>query len=140
MSKSYLQPGTSGLIIEETAFPPSCIPHEMSQFIFVTTWDASRFYCPLSTTFTNFAITTQVLDPMGKLAYFKKNWPEHLHEDVLACAKKVVCSCVICISRWSVRKVTCLLSHKYLHSARAVDLRQTYASTCLLLLLCVSLP
>jgi hypothetical protein len=40
MSKSYLQPGTSGLIIEETVFPPSCIPPEMSQFTFVTAWDA----------------------------------------------------------------------------------------------------
>ena len=24
------------------------------------------------------------------MAYFKKNWPENLHAEVLACAKKVV--------------------------------------------------
>jgi hypothetical protein len=31
-----------------------------------------------------------VLDPTGKMAYFKKNWPAHLHADVLACAEEVV--------------------------------------------------
>lgn len=32
-----------------------------------------------------------VLDPTGKMLYFKKNWPEHLQDDVLACAERVVC-------------------------------------------------
>lgn len=32
-----------------------------------------------------------VLDPTGKMLYFKKNWPEHLQDDVLACAEWVVC-------------------------------------------------
>jgi hypothetical protein len=29
----------------------------------------------------------QVLNPMGTMAYFKKNWPKDLQEDVLACAE-----------------------------------------------------
>jgi hypothetical protein len=33
-----------------------------------------------------------VLDPMGKMAYFKKHWPEDLQDDVLSCAEKVVCA------------------------------------------------
>jgi hypothetical protein len=28
---------------------------------------------------------TKVLDPTSKMAYFKKNWPEHLQDEVLAC-------------------------------------------------------
>ena len=32
----------------------------------------------------------KVLDPASKMAYFKKNWPEHLQDKVLACAEKVV--------------------------------------------------
>jgi hypothetical protein len=31
-----------------------------------------------------------VLDPTSKMAYFKKHWPEHLHDDVLSCAENVV--------------------------------------------------
>ena len=35
-------------------------------------------------------IFNAVLDPSGKMAYFKKNWPENLHSDVLATAEKIV--------------------------------------------------
>jgi hypothetical protein len=35
-------------------------------------------------------IYNTVLDPTRKMAYFKKNWPAHLHADVLACAEEVV--------------------------------------------------
>jgi hypothetical protein len=31
-----------------------------------------------------------VLNPVGKMAYFKKNWLEELQDDVLACAERVV--------------------------------------------------
>jgi hypothetical protein len=40
---------------------------------------------------------------MGKMAYFKKNWPEELQDDVLVCAEQVV--------RYSTFSHTCL-SHK----------------------------
>jgi hypothetical protein len=28
---------------------------------------------------------------MGKMAYFKKYWPENIQDEVLACAEAVVC-------------------------------------------------
>src|ERR1700683_4460922 len=28
---------------------------------------------------------------MSKLSYFKKNWPDHLQSEVLACAERIVC-------------------------------------------------
>lgn len=31
-----------------------------------------------------------VLDPVGKMVYSKRHWPEHLHEDVLSTAEEVV--------------------------------------------------
>jgi hypothetical protein len=31
-----------------------------------------------------------VLDPMGKMAYFKKHWSADLCDEVLACAEEVV--------------------------------------------------
>jgi hypothetical protein len=34
--------------------------------------------------------TTAVLDPVGKMAYFKRHWPENLHDKVLTTAEKVV--------------------------------------------------
>lgn len=34
---------------------------------------------------------TSVLDPTGKMSYFKKNWPEELQTEVRTCAEKVVC-------------------------------------------------
>jgi hypothetical protein len=33
---------------------------------------------------------TSVLNPTGKMAYFKKHWPEDLHNDVLSAAEEVV--------------------------------------------------
>lgn len=31
-----------------------------------------------------------MLDPTAKMSYFKKQWPEHLQDDVLSCAEGVV--------------------------------------------------
>jgi hypothetical protein len=35
-------------------------------------------------------ILNVVLDPTAKMAYFKKNWPEDLHDNVLSCAEEIV--------------------------------------------------
>jgi hypothetical protein len=35
-------------------------------------------------------IVNVVLDAIAKVAYFKKNWPENLHDNVLSCAKEFV--------------------------------------------------
>jgi hypothetical protein len=35
-------------------------------------------------------IENAVLDPTAKMAYFKRNWPEDLHDNVLLCAEEVV--------------------------------------------------
>ncbi|KIM87794.1 hypothetical protein PILCRDRAFT_85648 [Piloderma croceum F 1598] len=35
-------------------------------------------------------IMAMLLDPTGKMAYFKKHWPENLQDEVLACAEGVV--------------------------------------------------
>lgn len=32
---------------------------------------------------------------MGKMAYFKKHWPEDLQEEVIACAEQEVCSMML---------------------------------------------
>jgi hypothetical protein len=49
--------------------------------------------------FNFFIYRISVLDPMGKMTYFKKNWPEELQDDVLVCAERVVCNSVIAPSR-----------------------------------------
>ncbi|KAN0120573.1 Ribonuclease H-like domain containing protein [Russula decolorans] len=41
------------------------------------------------TTDSSAYIMTMLLNPMGKMAYFKKNWPEELQDDVLVCAEQV---------------------------------------------------
>lgn len=31
-----------------------------------------------------------VLDPVGKMTYFKRHWPENLHDDMVSTAEEVV--------------------------------------------------
>ncbi|KAG2111385.1 hypothetical protein BD769DRAFT_1674378 [Suillus cothurnatus] len=38
-------------------------------------------------------VMTMLLDPTGKMLYFKKNWPENLQDDVLNCAERVFKAC-----------------------------------------------
>ncbi|KAG2351039.1 hypothetical protein BDR07DRAFT_1232488, partial [Suillus spraguei] len=35
-------------------------------------------------------VLAMLLDPTAKMSFFKKQWPEHLHDDVLSCAESVV--------------------------------------------------
>ena len=63
---------------EKTTDSPAYIM-AMCSFIFI--------FFSLISNFSN-----AVLDPtaVGKMAYFKKNWLEGLHADILACAEKIV--------------------------------------------------
>ncbi|KAG2351374.1 hypothetical protein BDR07DRAFT_1386077 [Suillus spraguei] len=45
-------------------------------------------------------VMTMVLNPMGKMAYFKKNWPEDLQQDVLACAEQLCENLKLATSKW----------------------------------------
>jgi hypothetical protein len=50
--------------------------------ILLVTYHSNKLDC--------FTLYVLVLDPVGKMAYFKKHWPEALQNEVLSCAEKVV--------------------------------------------------